>query len=96
MARDAVLLGGGTGRVALTEAVTRLADRPDPVPDSIWSDVAEHYDEQALAGLVLAIANINVWNRLNAATSPDGRHRLVRAAHTARRRMEQKFGSALG
>jgi AhpD family alkylhydroperoxidase len=54
--------------LALTEAVTRLADRADPVPDEIWDDAARHYDEQALAALVLQIANINVWNRLNVAT----------------------------
>ena len=54
--------------LALTEAVTRLADREDPVPDDIWSAAADHYDDKQLAGLVLAIANINVWNRLNAAT----------------------------
>ena len=54
--------------LALTEAVTRLSDRPDAVPDSVWEDVADKFDETALAGLVLAIANINVWNRLNAAT----------------------------
>jgi len=54
--------------LALTEAVTRLADREDPVPDHIWAAAAAHYDDKQLAGLVLAIANINVWNRLNAAT----------------------------
>jgi AhpD family alkylhydroperoxidase len=54
--------------LALTEAVTRLADRSDPVPDEIWDEAARHYDEEALAGLVLAIASINVWNRLNVAT----------------------------
>jgi AhpD family alkylhydroperoxidase len=54
--------------LALTEAVTRVADRPDPVPDEIWAAAAAHYDDKQLAGLVLAIANINVWNRLNAAT----------------------------
>ena len=54
--------------LALTEAVTRLADRPDPVPDNIWNEAARHYDERALAGLVLAIATINVWNRLNVST----------------------------
>jgi AhpD family alkylhydroperoxidase len=53
--------------LALTEAVTRLSDRPDPVPDEIWQEAAAHYDEKALAGLLLAIANINVWNRLNVA-----------------------------
>jgi AhpD family alkylhydroperoxidase len=54
--------------LALTEAATRLADRPDPVSDEVWSEAARHYDEQQLAGLVLAIATINTWNRINAAT----------------------------
>jgi len=54
--------------LALTEAVTRMSDTADPVPDEIWDDAARHYDEQELAGLVMAIANINVWNRLNVAT----------------------------
>ncbi len=54
--------------LALTEAVTRLSDRADPVPDAIWDEAAKHYDERALASLVLAIANINLWNRLNVAT----------------------------
>jgi AhpD family alkylhydroperoxidase len=54
--------------LALCEAVTRLADRPDPVPDEVWEEAARHYDETALAGLVLSIAGINVWNRLNVAT----------------------------
>jgi AhpD family alkylhydroperoxidase len=53
--------------LALTEAVTRLSDRADPVPDDVWAEAARHHDQQALAALVLAIANINVWNRLNAA-----------------------------
>jgi AhpD family alkylhydroperoxidase len=54
--------------LALTEAVTRLSDRPDPVPDEIWNEAARHYDEKALAALILSIANVNVWNRLNVAT----------------------------
>jgi AhpD family alkylhydroperoxidase len=54
--------------LALTEATTRLADRPDAVPDDIWAEAAKHYDEQQLAALVIAIASINTWNRLNAAT----------------------------
>jgi AhpD family alkylhydroperoxidase len=53
--------------LALTEAVTRLADRPNPVTDDIWSEAARHYDEVELGGLLLAIGSINVWNRLNAA-----------------------------
>jgi AhpD family alkylhydroperoxidase len=54
--------------LALTEAVTRLSDRADPVPDAIWEEAARHYDEPALAALILSIASINVWNRLNVAT----------------------------
>ncbi|MCI0601871.1 carboxymuconolactone decarboxylase family protein [bacterium] len=54
--------------LALTECVTRLSDRSDPVPDEIWEEAARYYDERALASLVIAIANINVWNRFNAAT----------------------------
>jgi AhpD family alkylhydroperoxidase len=53
--------------LALTEVVTRMSDRPDPVPDSIWEEASRHYNEKELAGLLLAIANINVWNRLNVA-----------------------------
>lgn len=54
--------------LALTEAVTRLADSPDPVPDAIWEGAAEHYDERALAALVLHIALTNLFNRLNVTT----------------------------
>lgn len=54
--------------LALTECVTRLADAADPVPDDVWAEAARHYDEAQLAGLVLQIANINIWNRLNVAT----------------------------
>jgi AhpD family alkylhydroperoxidase len=54
--------------LALTEAVTRICDRPDPVPDEVWDEAARHYDDDELAALVIAIANINVWNRLNVAT----------------------------
>jgi len=54
--------------LALTEAVTRLSDRADPVPDEVWNEAARYYDEKALAALLLGIATINVWNRLNVAT----------------------------
>ena len=54
--------------LALTEAVTRLSDRANPVPDEIWNEAARHYSEQALAALLVAISAINVWNRLNVAT----------------------------
>ncbi len=54
--------------LALTEAVTRMSDRSDPVPDDVYEEAAQHFDEHELATLILAIATINVWNRLNAAT----------------------------
>ncbi|MEO5758728.1 MAG: carboxymuconolactone decarboxylase family protein [Mesorhizobium sp.] len=54
--------------LALTEAGTRLADKPDAVPDDVWDEAARHYDEKALAALVIQIALINAFNRLNATT----------------------------
>ena len=54
--------------LALTEAVTRLSDQSDPVPDEIWDQAAKHYDESELSALLVSIATVNVWNRLNAAT----------------------------
>jgi alkylhydroperoxidase family enzyme len=48
--------------------MTRLADQSDPVPDAVWDEAAHHYDEQQLGALVVAIAGINTWNRINAAT----------------------------
>jgi len=53
--------------LSLAESMTRLADQADAVPDHVWNDVAEHFDEKARAALIVAIANINVWNRLNVA-----------------------------
>lgn len=54
--------------LALAEALTRLADRPESVTDEIWNEAARHYDEAGLAALTLSISTINLWNRLNAAT----------------------------
>jgi alkylhydroperoxidase family enzyme len=64
----------------LSEAATRIADRHDPVPDTVWEEAAAHYDEAQLAGLVMAIAAINAFNRGNVATrqmSGDWVERLV-------------------
>lgn len=52
----------------LTEYVTRLADKSDPVPDPVWAQAERHYDEKALSSLLVAIGAINVFNRLNATT----------------------------
>ena len=61
--------------LALAEAVTRLADRPDAVPDAIWDAAAEHYDERGLAALVLMIAVTNLFNRVNVSVrQPAGQH----------------------
>ena len=54
--------------LALAEAATRLADRPDPVPDEIWDEAAAHFDERGLAALILMIGMTNLFNRLNATT----------------------------
>ena len=54
--------------LALTEALTRLADRADQVTDAIWDAAAEHFADEQLGALVLDIALINLWNRLNIAT----------------------------
>ena len=54
--------------LALTEAVTRIADRPDAVSDEVWADARRCYDERELAGILLEIAAINAWNRMNVAT----------------------------
>jgi len=54
--------------LALTEAATRISDREDPVSDEVWAEAARHYEQPALGALVIAIANINTWNRLNVAT----------------------------
>ncbi|MFI6604009.1 carboxymuconolactone decarboxylase family protein [Nonomuraea sp. NPDC050536] len=52
----------------LAEHATRLADRGDAVPDDVWDEVADHYDEKGLAAIVLMIAVTNLFNRLNATT----------------------------
>jgi AhpD family alkylhydroperoxidase len=54
--------------LALAEAATRISDRTDPVSDEVWAEAARHYDEPALAALLLSIALINMWNRLNVST----------------------------
>jgi AhpD family alkylhydroperoxidase len=54
--------------LALAEAVTRINDRADQVPDEIYDEAAKHYDEQQLAALILSIALVNLWNRVNLAT----------------------------
>jgi AhpD family alkylhydroperoxidase len=71
--------------LALTEAVTRLSDQTDAVPDEVWDEAVRHYDERELAALLLWIAQVNVFNRLNVSTRQvPGQHRSPRRAPSAR------------
>ncbi len=54
--------------LALAEAVTRLSDQSDPVPEDIWTEATLHYDEKSLATLILWIATTNLFNHINATT----------------------------
>ncbi|MFG2123592.1 carboxymuconolactone decarboxylase family protein [Streptomyces sp. NPDC048710] len=54
--------------LALAEAATRLADRPDAVTDEVWDTAATYFDEQQLAAVILMIGVTNLFNRLNATT----------------------------
>jgi AhpD family alkylhydroperoxidase len=50
----------------LAETVTRMADRSDePVPDAVWDEAADHYDERQLAALLVMIGTLNLFNRFN-------------------------------
>ncbi|HEY2878402.1 carboxymuconolactone decarboxylase family protein [Nocardioides sp.] len=55
--------------LALTEAVTRMSE--EGVSDRLWEDVARHYDEKQVVRLLVAIATINVWNRLAVSVHQD-------------------------
>lgn len=54
--------------LGLAEAITRIADQTDRVPDDVWAEAARHYDETALAWLVLDVSVMNLYNRLNVST----------------------------
>lgn len=49
--------------LALTEAVTLIAD--DHVPEQLYAEASQHFSEEELVNLVLAIVTINGWNRLS-------------------------------
>ena len=52
--------------LALTEAVTRIGEAG--VPDAVWTEVAGQFGQADIVHLLMAIATINVWNRLAVAT----------------------------
>ena len=50
----------------LAERMTRLADRSEEsVPDVLWDEVADHFDEKQLSALILTISLTNMFNRIN-------------------------------
>lgn len=50
----------------LTEQATRLADRSDePVSDELWDRLRSNFSESELAALVVEVALINFFNRIN-------------------------------
>jgi AhpD family alkylhydroperoxidase len=49
----------------LAEQGTRIADAAGGVSDEAWANAAKHYDEDQLAALILVIALINLFNRMN-------------------------------
>ncbi|WP_329119268.1 carboxymuconolactone decarboxylase family protein [Streptomyces sp. NBC_01465] len=60
----------------LTEQGTRIADGAGGVSDEAWENAAKHYDEDELAALVIVIALINSFTRMNVITrQPGGNYR---------------------
>jgi len=51
--------------LALAEEGTRLADSATGVSDDVWQAARKHFDDEQLASLIIVIATINAWNRLN-------------------------------
>jgi len=47
--------------LALTEAITLVAE--SHVPDEVFENARQHFDEKELAALIIGITNINGWNR---------------------------------
>lgn len=52
--------------LALTEAVTLIGR--DGVTDDVWERAIKHFGPTEIASLLMAIATINVWNRLAVST----------------------------
>ncbi|HZP62488.1 MAG TPA: carboxymuconolactone decarboxylase family protein [Terriglobales bacterium] len=48
-----------------TEALTLITN--GHVPDQVYEKVRQHFNEKELSDLGLAVASINVWNRMNIA-----------------------------
>lgn len=51
--------------LAFTEAVTLIS--VDGVSDEIWDELSSAFDDKEAVQLLMAVAAINVWNRMNVA-----------------------------
>jgi len=58
--------------LALTESMTAL--ERGGVPDAVWDEAAARFDEEELGHLVIVIASINAWNRLQITTKAEPGH----------------------
>lgn len=57
---------GEQAALAFTEQVTLLSEQG--VTDEVWKRVTAQFDDKSVVELLMAIATINVWNRMNVAT----------------------------
>lgn len=80
--------------LALAEATTRLSDRAEAVSDEVWNETAKHFDEKQLAALVLNIAMINFWNRINVPTRQVAGEWVKSAAAQQWQKEQQMAGAA--
>ncbi|WP_417454694.1 carboxymuconolactone decarboxylase family protein [Kiloniella sp.] len=48
--------------LALTEEVTLISDHG--VSDRVYSRISEHFNEEQIAQIIMAITTINAWNRI--------------------------------
>jgi AhpD family alkylhydroperoxidase len=71
--------------LAWAESVTLLSQ--DHVPDDVFHQAREQFDEAELVNLTVVIATINVWNRLAVPfrAVPDGYLRLKNASASGRK-----------
>jgi alkylhydroperoxidase family enzyme len=58
--------------LALAEEGARLADTRQGVSDETWAQVRKHYDDEQIAALVSAVAQINAANRLGVIPNNQG------------------------
>ncbi|HEU0256305.1 MAG TPA: carboxymuconolactone decarboxylase family protein [Microbacteriaceae bacterium] len=55
--------------LAFTEQVTLISQ--GGVSDEVWADLRSHFDEKKTLTLLMAVAAINVWNRMNVTVHSD-------------------------